>query len=322
MNAEVIKVVSVNISEEKGTVKRPTPEIVIDERGILNDAHAGAWHRQVSILSEELIEEFGAQAGRKIKPGEFAENVTIRGIALRSVAILDRFAAGASDSSAGRPAGALELEVTQIGKECHGEACAIFREVGKCVMPKEGIFCRVIHGGKLRAGDSLTHCPKTLSATIITLSDRASRGEYEDRSGPLAEEMLKDFFKGRRWRLRTEKDLLPDSPDLLEQRLHARVEQGADIIITTGGTGVGPRDFTPEVVTPFCDKIIPGVMEHIRAKFGAQKPNALLSRGVAGVRGATLIYALPGSATAVREYMGEILATLEHLLLMVRGLGH
>jgi len=92
------------------------------------------------------------------------------------------------------------------------------------------------------------------------------------------------------------------------------------VIVTTGGTGIGPRDITPEVVTALCQKQIPGIMEHIRAKFGAANPNALLSRSVAGVAGRSQIYALPGSVRAVEEYLGEILKTLEHVLCMLHGL--
>ncbi|MFC1499318.1 MOSC domain-containing protein, partial [Verrucomicrobiota bacterium] len=140
-----MKVVSVNISEEKGTSKHSVPEIVMDERGVKDDAHAGAWHRQVSLLSAEIVKDFESEMGRSIKPGEFAENLMTTGLDLRTVSILDRLIIGQ-----------VELEVTQIGKECHGDNCAIFREAGKCVMPKEGIFCRVIKGGAVKPGDNMS----------------------------------------------------------------------------------------------------------------------------------------------------------------------
>ena len=92
------------------------------------------------------------------------------------------------------------------------------------------------------------------------------------------------------------------------------------MIFTTGGTGIGPRDFTPEVVKTVMDKEIPGIMELIRIKYGQEKPNALLSRGVAGVMGNSLIYSLPGSVKAVNEYMSEITKTLQHLIFMLFGL--
>ncbi|MFA5196719.1 MAG: MOSC domain-containing protein, partial [Bacteroidales bacterium] len=126
-----IKVESVNISEEKGTIKHPAKKVIITSTGIENDAHSGDWHRQISMLSSESITKFENQAGRKINFGEFAENLTVSGINLVDTAPLDRFEIND-----------VILEVTQIGKKCHGDSCAIYREVGNCVMPKEGIFCR------------------------------------------------------------------------------------------------------------------------------------------------------------------------------------
>lgn len=214
----------------------------------------------------------------------------------------------------------MELEVTQIGKKCHGDSCAIYREVGKCVMPKEGIFCRVLAGGTVKPDDAVQYLPRTLSFRVITLSDRAYKGEYEDRSGPRVRELLASFLSGTRWHPTIEETILPDEPDRLKQELAQAQADGVDIVFTTGGTGIGPRDMTPDVVAEFCDKLIPGIMESIRLKFGSEKPNALLSRSVAGVAGTMLVYTLPGSVRAVEEYVGEILKTLEHSLFMIHGL--
>ena len=304
-----IKVVSVNVSEKKGTIKKPVARISVDERGVVEDAHAGLWHRQVSLLADEQIKRFEDVIGRTIEPGEFAENITIRGMDLGQVAIFDRFTFGEA-----------EFEVTQIGKECHGDACAIFREVGKCVMPKEGIFLRVVKGGSVQAGDEVTYFPRPLRMQVITLSDRASRGEYEDRSGPRVETLLTEHFAGTRWHLEADRIVLPDDAEALTRALVQARDGGVDVVITTGGTGVGPRDVTPDVVTGLADKLIPGVMEAIRLKFGEKKPRALLSRGIAAVMGGTFVYTLPGSVRAVNEYMGEILKTMEHLIYMLHEL--
>ncbi|HEX7584798.1 MAG TPA: molybdopterin-binding protein, partial [Prolixibacteraceae bacterium] len=94
----------------------------------------------------------------------------------------------------------------------------------------------------------------------------------------------------------------------------------ADVIFTTGGTGIGPRDYTPDTIRPLLDKEIPGIMELIRVKYGMEKPAALLSRGVAGVSDKTLIYCMPGSVKAVTEYCNEILPTIEHSLYMLEGI--
>ncbi len=316
------RVVSVNLSVEKGTVKHPADRITINERGVEGDAHAGPWHQQVSVLSIERIDAFSERAGRRISPGEFAENITTSGIDTGRVALMDRFVIGSVTSSNAHTEckGSVELEVTQIGNACHGADCAIFREIGECLMPKEGLFCRVIAGGDVMPGDTIEHVPRTLTFRIITLSDRAHRGDYQDRSGPRIRELLEGFLDGKRWHPEITSVVLPDEPETLRGELIAARDRGLDVVFTTGGTGVGPRDTTPETVASVCDKLIPGVMDHIRIKYGAANPNALLSRSVAGVAGTTLVYALPGSVRAVEEYMGEILITLEHLVTTVHGL--
>jgi len=120
-------------------------EAVVDRFGIRGDAHAGDWHRQVSLLALESIEAFGRRAGQSFGHGDFAENLTVAGIDLATVRPGDRIGAGD-----------VLLEVTQIGKRCHGDGCAVFRRVGRCVMPREGIFCRVLRPGAIRIGDTVT----------------------------------------------------------------------------------------------------------------------------------------------------------------------
>jgi len=304
-----LKVISVNISKKKGTIKKPVEEIELFELGVKNDAHSGNWHRQVSLLAKESVETFEKQANRKIQYGEFAENITTEGIILHETSPLDRIYIGDA-----------ELEVTQIGKKCRGSSCAIFAEVGNCVMPKEGIFARVLKQGLVHAGMQMEYVPKVYQIRVITLSDRASKGEYEDRSGPRLIELLSDYFREHKNSVDIEHTIIPDDPEALRLLLERAVSDETDIVLTTGGTGIGPRDITPDVVMGMLDKEIPGVMEAIRLKYGLEKPNALLSRGVAGVMGQTLVYTLPGSVKAVNEYMEEILKTLKHLIYMLHGL--
>jgi molybdenum cofactor synthesis domain-containing protein len=246
---------------------------------------------------------------REIKFGDFAENITTQGIELVNTKPGDRFIGNDVD-----------LEVTQIGKSCHGDGCAIYREVGNCVMPKEGIFCRVIKPGKLKAGDELTFYPKIYKIMVITLSDRASRGVYEDKSGPELVRIISEFFESLNWQFNIESTIIPDDEELLIEQLERADEHHYDLLITTGGTGIGARDITPDVVKQMLDKEIPGIMEMIRLKYGAEKPNALLSRGVAGIMGNTFVYTLPGSVKAVKEYMEEITKTLKHLFIMRMGI--
>ena len=295
------EVVSVNISERKGAVKRPVESITLDQRGVVSDSHAGVWHRQVSLLGWEQVEAFSQRAGRRVEPGEFAENITVKGVDLGQAAVLDRFRVGGA-----------ELELPQIGKKCHGAICAIFREVGDCVMPRQGLFCRVLSPGAVRAGDVVEHRPRPFRLRIVTLSDRAFAGEYQDRSGAEAVEILERFFSGKRWHSYIERDLLPDDAGRLGRLLREALDAGTDVVFTLGSTGVGPRDIAPDTVAGLGGRNIPGIMENIRIKYGAGKPSVFLSRSVAAVCGTTQIYTLPGSVKAVREYLEEILKTLEH----------
>ncbi len=307
----ILQIHSVNISVEKGTIKQPVDRITLNSRGVLSDAHAGTWHRQVSLLGVESIRKFEEEAGRSIRCGEFAENITTEGALLFQMHPLDVL----SNEN-------IKLEITQIGKKCHGDNCSIFREVGNCVMPKEGIFARVLQGGELKAGDKLLHNPHPYKTGIITLSDRASSGEYSDISGKVIEKRISSFFLDQRLSHQAIRKLIPDDARLLQQTILEMKAENYDFIFTTGGTGIGPRDITPDVIRPMLDKEIPGIMDFIRMKYGASLPPALISRSLAGVTGGTQIYALPGSPKAVEEYLTEILKVLMHTTLMLHGLGH
>ncbi|MBS2210883.1 hypothetical protein KEM09_05705 [Carboxylicivirga mesophila] len=303
-----IQIKSVNISEKKGTKKTPLKSITLNHLGVDGDAHSGHWHRQVSLLGTESYQKTEDASGTKLNFGDFAENITTEGLALHHTKIFDRFV---NDN--------IELEVTQIGKKCHN-GCEIKELTGDCVMPKEGIFCRVLKGGELKLGDVLKYVPRIINVHIVTLSDRAFEGIYDDKSGPFTEKLLSSYFDEQNRQYSFNRTILPDDEQQLKNTMLQLVTSGIDIIVTTGGTGIGPRDITPDVIKPLLDKEITGIMEVIRMKYGIDKPNALLSRSVAGVMGQTLVYVLPGSVKAVKEYLTEITPTIEHSLRMLHGI--
>ena len=162
--------------------------------------------------------------------------------------------------------------------------------------------------------------PDKIRFAVITLSDRASHSEYEDLSGPAITAMIREYFEVKSINTEIENVIIPDDPQRLSGLLLKYRAQGIDVVFTTGGTGLGPRDFTPDVVKPLLDKEIPGVMEMIRVKYGMNKPAALVSRSVAGVTDKTLVYCLPGSLKAVGEYCHEILPTIMHSIKMILGI--
>jgi MOSC domain-containing protein YiiM len=141
------QVLAVCISEKKGERKKPVEAVELRENhGIVGDAHAGDWHRQVSLLAQESIDKMVA-LGLNVTAGDFAENLTTKGIDLVSLPVGSRLQVGET-----------LLEVTQIGKECHTR-CAIYDQAGDCVMPREGIFAAVVKGGMVKAGDRITRLP-------------------------------------------------------------------------------------------------------------------------------------------------------------------
>lgn len=162
--------------------------------------------------------------------------------------------------------------------------------------------------------------PDKIRITVITLSDRASRGEYEDLSGPAVAELAAEYFNSKGIGSEISNIVIPDDPQRLSALLLDCRVRRVEVVFTTGGTGLGPRDFTPDVVKPLLDKEIPGVMEMIRVKYGMEKPAALVSRSIAGVMAGTLVYCLPGSVKAVNEYCREILPTVIHSMKMLYGI--
>lgn len=160
--------------------------------------------------------------------------------------------------------------------------------------------------------------PETFRTLVITLSDRAYAGEYPDLSGPAAAGRVADQLRETGWKSETDIRLIPDDRIALIDIL-SFASGSYNLIITTGGTGIGPRDITVDTVKPLLRFEIPGIMEMIRVKSGAEKPSALLSRGVAGIIGNALIFTLPGSVKAVNEYLDIILPVLHHTVCMQYG---
>lgn len=298
---------AVCISPSKGTEKYPAEKgVFIPGFGIVNDAHAGNGHRQVSLLSAESVEEFNRK-GAEVTDGAFGENLLVEGIDLKALPV------GSVLKS-----GTVVLRTTQIGKDCHSE-CAIRRRTGDCIMPREGVFAEVLEGGEIRPGDTLTaelpEPDRPFRAAVITLSDKGFAGERKDESGPAAVQMLEE----NGYEI-IETILLPDEPEMLKKELCRLADQRqADLVVTSGGTGFSPRDRTPEATLAAADRNAPGIAEYIRMRSMEITDRAVLGRGVSVIRKGTLIINLPGSPKAVRESLGMILNALDHGLRILRN---
>ena len=301
------KVIAICTSPAKGTQKTRIEEgTFIEDFGLEGDAHAGKWHRQISLLSYDKIEAFRAR-GAEVEDGAFGENVIVQGIDFRNLPVGTRLRCND-----------VLLEMTQIGKECHSH-CQIYKRMGDCIMPREGVFAEVVTGGHIKVGDEVVmeqvKSDRPFSAAVITLSDKGAAGEREDKSGPMIVEMLKDAGYDIK-----ETILLPDEQKKLEKELIRLADQRQlNVIFTTGGTGFSERDRTPEATVNVCDRMANGIAEAIRNYSMTITKRAMFSRAVSGIRKKTLIINLPGSPKAVQEALEFLLPELGHGLGILRG---
>lgn len=297
------KIIAVCISEKKGTVKKDIGEgVLIKEYGLKGDAHAGS-ERQLSLLSADKVEEFRVRTEGKVDlpPGVFGENLLVEGFDFAALPVGSMLRCGD-----------VLLKITQIGKLCHS-GCEIMKRTGECIMPKEGVFARVLRGGRIRNGMEMERiCYK---AAIITASDRSYSGQREDKSGPKIEEMLLNAG----YEIGTKMLLPDDEEDLTQALINITDNEAPDVIFTTGGTGLSPRDHMPEATMKVAHRNVPGIAEALRAYSLKITPNAMLSRAVSVIRNNTLIVNLPGSPKAVAECLEYLLPVLDHGLEVLRG---
>ncbi|EFR40067.1 molybdenum cofactor synthesis domain protein [Selenomonas sp. oral taxon 137 str. F0430] len=298
------KIRALCISEKRGTQKHALDRVFfVTEHGMDGDAHAGDWHRQVSLLGLGEIDDFRAR-GADVDFGAFGENLVAEGFRFKELPIGTRLRVGD-----------VFLEITQIGKECHSH-CQIFHQVGDCIMPREGVFARVLHGGWVTVGDELelTTDKILLDAAVLTASDKGSRGEREDKSGAAIREMLTEAGYAVAGH-----GIVPDEKEAIARELTLWSDRGVALVLTTGGTGFSVRDVTPEATRSVIERETPGIPEAMRALSMQITHRAMLTRAAAGIRKRTLIVNLPGSEKAVRECLGFILPELRHGIEILRG---
>ena len=295
-------------SAQKGTAKAEVPSaLLVAGHGLQGDAHAGDWHRQVSLLEVAAIDEMRA-AGLQLQYGAFGENLVVEGLAVEELGLGSEVQVGTA-----------RLVVTQIGKTCH-HPCAIFHAVGRCIMPEQGVFMAVLDGGAVSPGDEAVVTRRVarevIQVAIVTVSDRSARGERADASGPALGEFIERELQAHvAVRL-----IVPDEFEEIKATLENLTQRkGLDLILTTGGTGCAPRDVTPEATRAVIQREAPGLAEQMRAQSMLVTPRAMLSRAVAGLAERCLIINLPGSPTGAVENLQAVAKALPHAVELLRG---
>jgi molybdopterin adenylyltransferase len=296
------------IGEQKGTPKRAAPSVqLLRGHGLEGDAHAGNWHRQVSLLADEEIAEV-RRAGLAVEPGAFGENLITSGVDFAELSVGRRFRVGEH----------AVLQITQRGKACHSR-CKIYERLGDCIMPREGLFARVCRSGRVAPGDAVRLDPELdrVRWAVCTISDRSAAGARPDESGIAVCGLLEACLGGGL----VSHTVLADEQDAIAEELRRLCdEEVCDVVVTTGGTGLSPRDVTPEATLAVVERQIPGMAEAMRAAGLQQTPRAMLSRAVCGLRGQTIIVNLSGSPSAAREQLDVILPVLPHAIATASGI--
>ncbi|WP_423128217.1 molybdenum cofactor synthesis domain-containing protein [Gaoshiqia sp. Z1-71] len=306
-----MKIVSLNRSENGKLTKTPLENIRWNDGEAFNDSHGEPHRLQPEKPEHETTGTFTGSTGDVINRGNSTVIIGLRGLTMTNVHPLDQFVCGT-----------VQLEVTRTGAITPGADCVVVRETEPASLPPEGISCRIIKGGELRTGDEIRFQPKEFTILVITLSDRCYSGSLEDTGGPMVVQKIRSLMDTNDRKSKIETAILPDEPKLIAKKMKSAFENNYDLIVTTGSTGIGPRDIAPETIKPLLDKEIPGIMDRIRIKYGAEKPNALISRAIAGTKSKTLVFAIPGSLRAVNEYMEEINQIIFHCFDMLYAIDH
>jgi molybdopterin adenylyltransferase len=298
------------ISAAKGERKKQVQSAtLVENHGIKEDAHAGEWHRQVSLLDAGDISDMKEKGLPELKHGDFAENLVLSNVDFSVLGLGSKLKIGKD----------AEVVFTQIGKVCHAH-CAIYHQTGDCIMPRLGVFARVKNGGEIKVGDEVevTHAvPRTsFQCVVLTISDRCSRGEATDTAGPAIAKLLGESLSAHIYA----EEIIPDDLEGIKSRLsHYCDGHTIDVVCAVGGTGFSPRDVTPEAISAVIERATPGFDEVMRHTSLSKTPHAMLSRAKSGICGSTLLISLPGSERASVENLEAILPALEHGLLKLRG---
>ena len=300
MNGSMAKVVAVSISKKKGTRKSNINKAKFRAKfGIIGDAHAGNWHRQVSFLAEESIEKM-KRLGLSVKSGDFAENITTKGIDLSKLKVGDKLIIND-----------VVFIISQKGKICHHK-CAIYHRAGDCIMPKEGIFAIVKNDGIVSVGDKIVHREKSgFSVAVITLTDKKNMGGKENVLRLKIKEYIESSLKISFVRY----EMIPNEKENLKRMLIDFCDlQQFDLIITDCSNGGPSEHIAKDVIGEVTEKELHEFDGAMRMSSFYKTHHAIVSRFLIATRGNSLIVGLSRCPTETFESFEFINGAITHLV--------
>ncbi len=306
----IAKLQALCVADKKGERKRPVDSAAFRAgHGIDGDAHAGPWHRQVSLLSAADIDMVRRKGLLGVAPGDFAENVVISGLNFCTLGLGTRLRLGR----------AAVLSITQIGKVCHSP-CRIYRLTGDCIMPKLGLFARVEAGGEVHVGDSvevLKIVPRDrLQAVVLTISDRCPQGESQRPAGRAVARYLEESLRAHVYRTEVVAD---DKAAVADRLTHYSDGHSINLVVTVGGTGFAQPDITREATRTLLERPAASLDEAVPTASVLERPHGMPSAGTSGIRASTLIVNLPDSERSAVENLDVILGALRQSLQKLCG---
>jgi MOSC domain-containing protein YiiM len=285
---------SVNTSAEKGILKNPVEFIELNETGIVGDVHAGKWHRQVSLLAYESIKKAELVSGIKFPFGAFAENITTSGIEINKAGILDRF----ENEN-------IILEVTQIGKKCHNK-CEIGRQMGNCIMPAEGIFCRVIKGGIIYPGDIIMWKKKIFQVKIIALvdSDKDDFSNYFQLIKIV--QKIRTFFNDIDRDVNIKTEIVQNSAHKFVKTIENIISGDMDVIVTSDFSCKSVNNILAKKIHDYFKACYTDIIEMLFIKNHQNNSNNYLNCGSIGALNKIVLFNLPIHPDSIDKCINEV----------------
>ena len=300
-----INILSVNIAKMPNTPKHSVAKVNLIKIGIVGDGTAGNHGKQINVLTEESIEKISRLQKKPFHYGDLGENITVQGLDTNEINLFDQIHIENQDSH-------IILEISALNE--------IFLNKYENI-PKQdlGFCCRVIEGGTLRADEKACLLTRKLKIKLLNLYTQDLKRSLIEENNALINTSIEKFGFEQKWNHEISNETLLIKPEKIKEFLIKDIDN-YDIVLISGGIGIGNKDLVPETITGLDLKIIPGIMEIIRPKNFLHNPSSITQRSIAAIKNRTIIFCIPGDFDSVQIYMEEIKGILNDLIFQIKTL--